>query len=115
PAARPAPLDHLVAEPRAPLPVIDLLRPFADLGREAAQGEKPFVLTHRPIDHLARASLDRAARPLPNVADLRSVGDREHVAFEHYHRMLAVPGAREVLQPGGLKLLESGIGQVGDL
>ena len=116
-AARAAALDHLVAEARAPLPVLGDLGPAARLLGEAARPRRG----RRTRGTRARPSPSRRARSppgSPRAAAPRADRARggEHVAGERVGGVAAVAGPVEVLEAGRrLQLLEAGVGEVGDL
>ena len=74
PAAGAAALDHLVVEARAPLPVLDLLRPLADLGGEAAQGGQALVVAQRRLEHLRARCARSPAAAAARIAELGVLG-----------------------------------------
>ena len=108
-------LDHLVAEARAPLPVLGLFGPVGDLGGEPAQRRQALVLAQRRVEHLLGVARDRVRRGLADVAQLGPLRDREHVPLELEERMVAVAGTGEAVEARRLKVLERGVGEVGDL
>ena len=115
-AAGAAPLDHLVAEAGAPLPVLGDLGPAAGLRGEAVNRAEAGELAELGGDHRLGGALDRGRDRFAQLLLADPARGGEHVAGEGVGGVAAVAGPVEVLQPRRrLQLLEAGVGEVGEL